>query len=123
MFTINHFFHFPLIQLHTHIQSQSTVPHLQSSYTALAVNEETFDQVITGGVALVATIILACPILAIVLVPIVMVMLLVMYVKRDQWRNKRPLTFGTKATLVSLAFTNVSYTILVYINDTKSRLG
>lgn len=120
MFTINHFFHFPLIQLHTHIQSQSIVPHLESSYTALAVNEETFDQVIIGGVALV---ILACPICAIVLVLVVMVMLLVVYIKRDQWKNKPPLTFGAKATLLSLAITNASYTILVYIMDTHAVKG
>ena len=83
----------------------------------MAVNKDTFDKVITGGVALVANIILVCSIVAIILVLLIMVMLMVVYVKRDQWKEKPPLTVGTKATLSSLAITNASYTALAYVMD------
>ena len=48
---------------------------------------------------------------------VIVVMLLVVYVKRDQWKQKPPLTISSKATLSSLKITNGSYTSLVYVMD------
>ena len=94
------------MQLHTYVRAQSITPQLGNSYTALAVNNETFDSVVGGNLV---NIILACPIVAIVLVFIITVMLLVVYTNRDQWRKRRPLTISSKATLLSLTVINGSY--------------
>ena len=80
-------------------RAQSITPHLDNSYTALAVNNETFDSVMGADLA---NIILACPIVAIVLVFIIVVMLLVVYTKRDQWKQRSPLAKSSKVTLLSL---------------------
>ena len=95
-------------------RAQSITPHLDNSYTALAVNNETFDSVVGADLA---NIILACPIVAIVLVFIIVVMLLVVYTKRDQWKKRSPLTKSSKATLLSLTVLNASHIFFVFILD------
>jgi hypothetical protein len=82
------FFHFPY-QLHIYARAQSITPHLDKSYAALAVNNETFDSIV--GADLI-NINLACPIVAIVLVFIIIVMLLIVYTRRGQWKERLPLT-------------------------------
>lgn len=104
------------MQLHSYVWSQSITPHLDNSYSALAVNNETYDSFVFGNVP-VANIILACPIAVTVLVFIVITMLLVIYTTRDQWKRKPPLTVGAKATMLSLAVTNSSYSMFVIVLD------
>ena len=99
------FFHFPY-QLHTYAQAQSITPHLDNSYTTLAVNNETFDSIVGANLVKIT---LACPIVVIVLAVIIIVLLLVVYTRRDQWKKRLPLTRSSKATLLSLAVTNGSY--------------
>lgn len=107
------FFHFPY-QLHIYARAQSITPHLDNSYTSLAVNNETFDSIV--GADLI-NIILACPIVVIVLAFVIIVMLLVVYTRRDQWKERLPLTRSSKATLLSLAAVNGSYVSAVIVMD------
>lgn len=78
------------------------------------MNNETFDSVV--GADLV-NIILACPIVAVVLAFAIIVMLLVVYTKRDQWKKRPPLTISSKATLLSLTAINGSYASAVLAMD------
>lgn len=73
------------------------------------MNNETFDSVVGADVAYA---ILVCPIVAIALVFFIIVVLLVVYTKRDQ---RSPLTESSKVTMLSLAVINASYTCFVLV--------
>ena len=81
------------------------------------MNNETFDDIVGANRA---DITLACPVVAIVLVFLIVVMLLAIYSRRDQWKKRPPLTKGSKATLLSLAVTNASYAFFAFVMDTNA---
>ena len=97
--------HFPY-QLHIYARAQSITPQLDNSYTTLALNNETFDSIVGADLIKIT---LACPIVVNVLAFIIIVLLLVVYTRRDQGEERLPLIRSSKATLLSLATINGSY--------------
>ena len=84
------------------------------------MNNETFDSIVGADLIKIT---LACPVVAIILTFVIIVMLLVVYTRRNQWKERFPLSKSSKATLLILTIINGGYASAVIVTDLSAILN